>query len=305
MTTCSVIVCTRNRCRQLAGLLESIAAMAVPYGLDWELLVVDNGSDDDTPATVAGFAGRLPVTRIWEPEPGVSNARNTGVRYARGDLIVWTDDDTLVVPGWLAAFADAFAAHPDAALFAGRVTPVLLPPTPDWFREAADDLHYLLAARDFGPVAVPLAIAGERLPFGASAAVRAIEQRQFLYDPDLGVAPGRRRGGEETAVYTAILAAGHSGWWVPGAEVKHQIIAERQTTEYIDYFYAAMGEAWARGAVESRSASRAPLATRAKIAAGSVRLALAQLAGHSSRTRYRSSLAFHKGALRTFNERQK
>ncbi|MGI4877537.1 MAG: glycosyltransferase family 2 protein [Janthinobacterium lividum] len=298
---CSVIICTRNRSSQLANVLASLAAMTVPPNLQWELLVVDNGSDDDTPATIASFADRLPVTRLWEPEAGVSHARNTGVGHARGRLIVWTDDDTRVVPGWLAAFAAAFAAHPEAALFAGRITPVLLPPTPDWFRDAAADLHYLLAERDFGPTPVPLAIAGERLPFGASAAVRAVEQREFLYDPDLGVAPGRRRGGEETAVYIAILEAGHSGWWVPGAEVEHQIVSERQTTAYIRQFYASMGEAWARSATAAGpTVAGAPIATWAKAAAGSARFAIARATGSSSWVRYLASASFHRGALACF-----
>jgi len=298
---CSVIICTRNRSSQLANVLASLAAMQIPSTLEWELLVVDNGSDDDTPATIASFADRLPIRRVWEPEAGVSNARNTGVRHARGRLIVWTDDDTRVVPGWLAAFDAAFAAHPDAALFAGRITPVLLPPTPDWFRDAAADLHYLLAERDFGPNPVPLAITGERMPFGASAAVRAVEQREFLYDPDLGVAPERRRGGEETAVYTAILEAGHTGWWVPSAEVEHQIVSERQSTAYIRQFYASMGEAWARSATRAGPmVAHAPLATWAKAAAGSARYAAARATGNSSWVRFLASASFHRGALACF-----
>lgn len=293
---CSVVVCTRNQGVKLARMLASMAAMTPP-DVAWEVVVVDNGSDDATAATIAGFADRLPIRRVWEPRAGLSHARNAGVAAAAGRYIAWTDDDVLVAPGWLAAFCAAFAAHPDAALFAGRITPVLEPPTPDWFRAALPDLHYLLAARDFGPLAVPLAIAGERLPFGASFAVRTAEQRQFLYDPDLGVAPGRRRGGEESAVAAAILAAGHSGWWVPGAEVEHLIASDRQTTTYIGHYYAAMGEAWARDA-------DGPGLTRLKVAAGTLRLAAARAIGHPAWVRWLASLSFHRGALAWFRDRR-
>jgi glycosyltransferase involved in cell wall biosynthesis len=296
LTTCSVIICTRNQCAKLANVLDSIVATAKPHGLEWELLVVDNGSSDGTTATIDRFAARLPIVRVWEPIAGLSNARNAGVARARGRHIIWTDDDVLVAEKWLVAYIEAFDRHPDAAVFAGRVTPVLLPPTPAWFERARGDLHFLLAARDFGPDPVPLSVAADRLPFGASFAVRTVEQQQFLYDPDLGVAPGRRRGGEETAVVTAILDAGHSGWWVPGGEVKHLIGSDRQTTAYIDQFYAAMGEGWARSA----ELTRAPLATRAKFIGGTVRHAVARAAGHKSWVRYRSSLAFHRGVLAWF-----
>lgn len=299
LTICSVVICTRNQCAKLANVLDSIVATAKPDGLDWELLIVDNGSSDDTEATIARFADRLPIERVWEPAAGLSNARNAGVARAQGRHIIWTDDDVLVTDHWLTAFLDAFERHPDAAVFAGRVTPVLLPPTPAWFERARPDLHYLLAARDFGPVTLPLSVAGDRLPFGASFAVRTAEQKQFAYDPDLGVAPGRRRGGEETAVVTAILNAGHDGWWVPGGEVEHLIGSDRQTTAYIDQFYAAMGESWAR----SSGLRRAPLATRAKVAIGAIRHAVARIVGVPSWVRYRSSLAFHRGALAWFSTR--
>jgi glycosyltransferase involved in cell wall biosynthesis len=50
--------------------------MDVPAGLAWELVIVDNGSRDETPAVVQGFAGKLPIRRTFEPKPGLSNARN-------------------------------------------------------------------------------------------------------------------------------------------------------------------------------------------------------------------------------------
>ncbi len=270
--------------------------MAIPAGLEWELLVVDNGSLDDTPGTIARFAGQLPIARIWEPNAGLSRARNAGVAAARGRYIVWTDDDVLVSHQWLAAFVEAFAAHPEAAIFAGRITPVLEPPTPEWFRKAVPDLHYLLAARDFGDIAVPLSAADERLPFGASFAVRMAEQRHFLYDPDLGVAPGRRRGGEEVGVALAILAAGHSGWWVPRAEVRHLIASDRQTTVYVEQYYAAMGESWARTAPGNGVAA----VTRLKAVISGLRYAAARAMNHPGWPRYLASRSFHRGARSQF-----
>lgn len=231
----TVAICTRNRAQPLHAVLTSIAAGEAP-SVPWELVVVDNGSTDNTAAVVTGFADRLPIRRAWQPVAGLSNARNKAVEEARGGHILWTDDDVLVRPGWLRAFADAFAAHPDAAIFGGIVLPKYEPPVVPWFAGAEDQLRTLLAYRNFSGAVDPA-----RMPFGACYAVRMAEQRRFAYDPELGVAPGRRIGGEETAVLEAIYAAGGRGVWVEGGIVDHIISQERQTIAYIVQFYRSHG----------------------------------------------------------------
>jgi hypothetical protein len=81
------------------------------------------------------------------------------------------------------------------------------------------------------------------LPYGLNFAIRTVEQKKQLYDPMLGVAPARRRGGEELQVMKAILATGAAGYWVPDAKVFHIIPTSRQTLEYIKLYYRAQGEA--------------------------------------------------------------
>src|SRR3954466_3165587 len=99
MSEISVVVPTRNRAGRLRALLESLAAQPAH-----EVVVVDNASRDDTQAVVT----KAGVRRIRLPEPmGPAVARNRGWREARGDLIVFTDDDVVARPGWLAAIADA------------------------------------------------------------------------------------------------------------------------------------------------------------------------------------------------------
>lgn len=231
----TVAICTRNRAPSLRSVLDSIAAADAP-STEWELIVVDNGSTDDTAEVIGSFADRLPIRRAWQPVAGLSNARNKAVEAASGRHILWTDDDVLVRPGWLRAFADAFAAHPDAAIFGGIVLPMYEPPVVPWFAAAEDQLRTLLAYRNFSGAVDPA-----RMPFGACYAVRMAEQRRFAYDPELGVAPGRRIGGEETAVLEAIYAAGGRGIWVEGGIVDHIISQDRQTIAYIVQFYRSHG----------------------------------------------------------------
>lgn len=239
----SVVICTRNRARQLAEVLESAAAMQVPEGLQWEFLLVDNGSTDDTATVAMGFADRLPMRVVRESTPGLSNARNCAVREARGRYICWTDDDVVIDAAWLSAYVQAFRAFPDAAIFGGKVVPVLAGgQTPDWFERAKLDnpLRHLLAHRDLGEVPIELSFQDGLTPYGANYAVRTAEQRQALYDPQLGVSPSHKMLGEETDAMYRMFSAGATGRWVPGSRVNHIIPPARQTRSYVyEYFFLA------------------------------------------------------------------
>jgi len=85
---------------------------------DWELLVVDNNSTDQTPDVLAEFAGQLPLRALREPKPRKSNATNLVVKEARGEYILWTDDDVLVEPD-LRQYITAFRRYPNAEVFWG------------------------------------------------------------------------------------------------------------------------------------------------------------------------------------------
>jgi glucosyl-dolichyl phosphate glucuronosyltransferase len=241
---CSVIICTWNRASQLSEVLESLARMNIPAGTTWEVIIVDNGSTDTTAQVVSSFENILPIKRIFQPNPGLSNARNSGIDAASGKYILWTDDDVHATPNWLASYLAVFKQFPEAAVFGGKITPVLVPPTPEWFQSALGDLGGMLGRRDCAS-GNPSPITGSELPFGANYAVRTNEQRKYRYDPELGVAPGRRRGGEEIAVMNAVLEETRAGWWVPDAEIMHIIPTSRQTMEYISCYYEAAGETWA------------------------------------------------------------
>jgi glycosyltransferase involved in cell wall biosynthesis len=222
----------------LARTLESISQAAQGIAEAWELIVVDNGSADPTPEVVASFKDRLPVRLVKESRAGLSMARNAGVAASRGDYILWTDDDVVVDVNWLRAWFAAFHERPDDAVFGGRTEPLYEEPRQAWFIENQAHLGSLLAIRDEpGWVSVTT----DRIPYGLNYAVRGVEQRLHPYDSELGVAPGRRRGGEEVAVLRKILAEGGRGSWVWDATVRHVISAERQSEGYIRTFYRAIG----------------------------------------------------------------
>ncbi len=93
----SIILCTRNRASLLRDALES--ALEIDYPSDrFELVLVDNGSSDDTASVARSAAARahFDLRYVFEPRPGLSIARNRGVRESRGAHVSFTDDDQLL-----------------------------------------------------------------------------------------------------------------------------------------------------------------------------------------------------------------
>lgn len=112
----TVVVATRNRAARLRALLHSLARQ---NGVDYEVVVVDDGSTDDTPQVLAEAA----VRAIRHESPlGPAAARNAGWRAARAPLVAFVDDDCVAEPGWLAGLLAAHRAAPDAVI-QGRTEP--------------------------------------------------------------------------------------------------------------------------------------------------------------------------------------
>jgi glycosyltransferase involved in cell wall biosynthesis len=84
------------RADSLSLTLDALRAQVFPTPVDWEVLVVDNNSRDDTPAVVAQCQREWPRLRyVHEPRQGLSHARNLGIAHASGDILLFTDDDVI------------------------------------------------------------------------------------------------------------------------------------------------------------------------------------------------------------------
>lgn len=241
----SIVVCTRNRMDHIGDMLQTLVEMDVPKGLNWELVVVDNGSTDKTFEIANSFSHSLPLTVVKEPQAGLSFARNKGVETARGEYFIWTDDDVRVDKAWLSAYAKAFKAHQNAAYFGGVIQPVFLGESPKWLSENNDLVDGAFAERNLGDQERLLNETRGDLPFGANFAVRGKEQRSFKYSTYLGVSPNFRRVGEETHLLHEIIKSGGVGYWVPSAKVLHIIPEGRQTLDYLMQYNRSLGETWA------------------------------------------------------------
>jgi GT2 family glycosyltransferase len=220
----SVIISTRNRASYLADCLRSLAAQQgeVPH----EVIVVDNGSEDATPELLTRWSREHPKFR-WtrEERAGLSRGKNAGIRMARAPLLLFTDDDVVVTPGWIRSYAEFFSRHPlDTVVAGGPITPVPedLGAWPSWLDNSAlIDVGKL----DHG---VERELQPPDYVFGANMAVPAtVFSRLGLWNEDLGYTPEDRSTFEDTELQDRVWAAGRSVWFCPDAQIRHRVSRAR------------------------------------------------------------------------------
>jgi glycosyltransferase involved in cell wall biosynthesis len=242
----TVILCTYNRAHTISKALESVLASVLAPGLTWEILVVDNNSKDHTRDVANEFclrhAGR--VRYLFEARQGLSNARNAGIREARGKIIAFTDDDVTVEPTWL----QNLTASLHDGTWAGAGGPVRPPEgfrPPDWLTLDGGimDSSGVLALFDAGTVAGEL----KKPPFGANMAFRkSVFEKHGGFRPDLGRCGNSLIGNEDTEFGGRLMAVGERLRYEPSAIVYHPVSKERLNKKYFLAWWFAYGRAMFR-----------------------------------------------------------
>jgi glycosyltransferase involved in cell wall biosynthesis len=233
----SVVICTRNRSAALREACLGALACTSPDG-GWELVVVDNASTDDT-LTVARAVEqeRADLVRVvQEAEVGLSAARNAGIRSARGELILFLDDDALPAPGWVRALA-AGLGEPRVLCAGGPVEPVFRGELPVWF--SGRYLPYL-TVWDLGPK--PVRLAYNEYPRGANIGFRREAFDRFgPFSPHLGRRGASLLSCEETELCLRLERGGGEILYVPEARVRHLTNVTRLTPRWLERRFAAQG----------------------------------------------------------------
>ena len=128
----SVIIATRNRANYLKKVIGSLAHQTVP-SMEYEIIVVDNDSHDNTKSVLEEFSYLENLRVIFEPVIGLSKSRNSGWKSAKGEYIAFIDDDAVANPNWLEKYIEAFDQLGDnIGLIGGRVELIWEAPKPDW-----------------------------------------------------------------------------------------------------------------------------------------------------------------------------
>jgi glycosyltransferase involved in cell wall biosynthesis len=206
----SLIICTRNRGVQLRTCLDYVSHLEDPPG-GWQLVLVDNGSTDTTPAVIREFAGArssCPVIAVDQPVPGLGRARNAGLARAAGDICIFTDDDCYVRPDFLRQVHRVFEAS-TAGYLGGRV--VLHDPT-----DAPVTIKDVLTSE----VIEPRRFLHPGTIHGANMAVRRDVLKSIGgFDPLLG--PGTRWVCDDVEFLARACWAGWTGVYDPRPVVEH------------------------------------------------------------------------------------
>jgi glucosyl-dolichyl phosphate glucuronosyltransferase len=247
----SVILCTHNRCLYLRKALDSIADSVLPESVEWEVLVVDNNSSDQTPQVANEFAVRYPrhFRYIFEPRQGKSHALNAGIRESRGDVLAFVDDDVTVEANWLQNLT-APLHDKEWAGVGGRTLMAHPFSPPRWLGlgEPYNLADILCATFDLGDQPCELDIA----PYGANMAFqRVMFERYGTFRTDLGPSPGSEIRNEDTEYGRRVIAAGERLRYEPSAIVYHPVPENRVRKEFfLDWWFdygRAMVREWGRG----------------------------------------------------------
>ncbi len=237
----SVILCTYNRSQSLARALSSVASSRLPESVEWEVLVVDNNSGDQTRDVVEDFCRRYPrrIRYIFEPRPGKSHALNTGIREARGEALAFMDDDVTVEPTWLQNITAALRSG-EWAGSGGRTLPERTFSPPRWLSLKGPHALSPLAVFDLGPDACGLA----EPPFGTNMAFRReVFERYGGFRTDLGPRPGNEIRGEDTEFGRRLLGGGERLRYEPSAVVYHSVPENRLQKKYFLTWWFDKGRA--------------------------------------------------------------
>jgi glucosyl-dolichyl phosphate glucuronosyltransferase len=227
----SVIICTYNREQYLHRAMKAVAEQDADFAL-YELVVVNNCSTDATSVICTSFRREFPelnYTCVEEMEPGLSHARNRGIRESKGDILVFLDDDAFAEPAYVKNLIAFYDLHPPVMSTGGKTIPLFEDERPSWMS------HFLLplvAAMDLGDQA--------RLfpkgwyPIGANMSLRkAAIDLVGNFDVLLGRKGKNLQGGEEKDIFNRLRNKGLEPWYLPDTIVHHIIPASRMKTDYI------------------------------------------------------------------------
>ncbi len=219
----SVTIQTYNRAEELRRTLASLARIDRAGVTDYEVIVVDNNSNDHTGAVVApfheAFSGLLHYVR--ESRQGLSHARQRAVAESRYEVVAFLDDDVDVDVQWLRAM-EAAHARGEFAVVGGQARLVYPAPRPRWLAERSEGLLTKVELGDQARLAQPDEL------FGVNLSVRKSWLEQVGgFRTDLGRMGSCLLGSEETDLLERIVHAGGRLLYEPGALVGHRVPADR------------------------------------------------------------------------------
>ncbi len=232
MLRLSLIIATYNRSASLIRTLESVVEQSAPAS-EWECVVVNNNSTDDTQARFEAFAVAHPdynLRMVTEMRQGLSYARNRGIGESEAEYIAIIDDDERISPDFITAYISLFDSTPDAVAAGGPIVAEYPSGRPRWMshfteRPVANTMYFGDKVRLFPE---------GRIPGGGNMALRRSSVRRYgVFDTSLGYVGESLVGGEESDLFERLRIAEAKYYYVPQAVMYHIIPPEKLTMDYL------------------------------------------------------------------------
>jgi glycosyltransferase involved in cell wall biosynthesis len=240
----SIIIPTYNRSDILKKCLQNICNLKKP-SKNHEVLVIDNGSTDNTEETIQSFQNKIKNLRyFFDKTPGLHVGRHLGVREAKGNILCYLDDDSFVTKNWLVGIEKAFQKN-DVVLAGGPDIPCYEQKSPGW-------LKYFWTETGFGKNLSELSLLdfGKKekyIPTSFVYGCNFIIRKQTLiefggFHPDSVPRDLLRfRGDGETGLSANLNKAGIKAYYSPEIKIYHLVSKSRMTREYFEYRHYAQG----------------------------------------------------------------
>ena len=241
----SVIIPTRNRHNYLRDVLASIEKQTLDRNL-FEVLVIDNGSTDNTPNVVEEFKDKLPnLVYVYEDKAGLHEGRHAGYRTAKSDILVYADDDIIAFPTWLEGVLESFNDE-EVVLVGGKNLPDYEDNPPFWILEKWYQLcpygHCVpqLSIIDFGDEVLEV---NPGYVYGCNFSIRRwVVERAGGFLPDgMPWDKVEYRGTGETYISSFISRNCLRVVYNPKASVWHRVPKSRLTVDYFKKWHFSIG----------------------------------------------------------------
>jgi glycosyltransferase involved in cell wall biosynthesis len=243
----TVLMATHNGADTIGRTLSAFCHVVPPAG-GWTLLVVNNGSTDQTEQIVHSFRDQLPIQVVEAPTLGKSRAVNAGLGHCTGDLVVLVDDDVIPDRDFLVEWRRAADNAREFAVFGGTISPQFEVPPPDWIPDPAWMVDLYAATKPGRPSGElhfgDLDIYGPNMALRTSTVLEGHRFDERLMVGSLGLM------GEDSEFVERLVSGGARAYFVAPARVQHLIHRDQVTWRWImrRFYRLARGDL-ARGAL--------------------------------------------------------
>lgn len=237
----SVVICSYNRGKYLPMVLDSLKVQDYPHH-SHEIVLVNNNSTDNTDEIIRSYQQanpNLPLLYVIEYNQGISYARNRGVETAKGDIIVFIDDDETVEPEFLTHVNDFFTQYPDAGISSGPVIPVYETEKPKWLSHFT--MRLITGAYDKGN-SIKL-LGNKDYPGTGHACFRkSLFIKYGAFDVSLGRKGSSLMGAEDKDFFLRLMNGGEKCYYLPSAKIYHHIPDSKLSDEFFRKLTHSMGK---------------------------------------------------------------